>query len=135
LTPVIETLWHDSILRFLIATFLSRYFSNVTCTTCSVSCIHTTSNLNWLIDDRTPNLLLLQAQNKKKEAVVRSQLAEQSLAQGSAYEKLKETSKILKRAETGKTGVKYLMGSSQVQYGGEICWKGIMRKRSDVMTT
>jgi len=78
---------------------------------------------------------LLQAQNKKKEAVVRSQLAEQSLAQGSAYEKLKETSKILKRAETGKTGVKYLMGSSQVQYGGEICWKGIMRKRSDVMTT
>jgi len=50
--------------------------------------------------------------------VVLSQLAEQCLAQESAYEKLKETSKTLKRAETGKTSAMYLMGCSQVQYGG-----------------
>jgi len=46
--------------------------------------------------------------------VDRSQLAEQCLAQGSAYEKLKETSKTFKRAEkpalnTGCVVVKYYM--------------------------
>ena len=64
----------------------------------------------------------------------RSQLVEQCLAQGSAYEKLKETSKTLIRAQTGETSAKYRMGSSQVLYGGEICWQGIMKKRCDVMT-
>jgi hypothetical protein len=59
---------------------------------------------------------------EKQEAVVRSQLAEQCLAQGSAYEKLKETSKTLNRAETGKTSGIYRMGISQFYYGGEICW-------------
>ena len=38
--------------------------------------------------------------------MVRSELAEQCLALGSAYENLKETSKNLKRAETGKPVLK-----------------------------
>jgi len=59
---------------------------------------------------------------EQQEAVVRSQLVEQCLGQGCAYEKLKETSKTLIRAQTGETSAKYRMGSSQVLYGGEICW-------------
>jgi hypothetical protein len=54
--------------------------------------------------------------------VVRSQLAEQRLAEGSANEKHKETSKALNRSETGKTSGIYRMGITQVLYGGEICW-------------
>jgi len=66
LTPVIETLWHDSNIRFLLATSLSRSFANVTCATCAVSCIDATSSLNWPLDERTPNPILLQAQNNRK---------------------------------------------------------------------
>jgi hypothetical protein len=54
--------------------------------------------------------------------VVRSQLAEQRVAQGSAYETLKETSKTLNRADTGKTRGIYRMCISQILYGGEIFW-------------
>jgi hypothetical protein len=67
--------------------------------------------------------------------VVRSQQAEQSLTQGSAREKLIQSTKTLNSVDSGKTSGMYRMGISQVLYGGEFCLEGVSnRTRSDAIT-